>query len=229
MYTGRSGLIIAVALGITTLLAACDGDEAEKQPVVVEDTLSNMLLQSDSEVYATWDEFYRQDDLTFAIDSFMKVDTVNGQLFTQSFKPDADYFKRFGKLLVYNADSSIFIDAYSTTWIVEPDAKGTLYAREGEVDQEVAIVNTKTNVRTRLLFCGPSCQVQKAFWYSDDIVGIMGLMGEYADEYYTPTIWFVNIHNGVTIPYEYHSSVSLVHAHDFMKKHMESKGVKVQY
>jgi hypothetical protein len=57
----------------------------------------------------------------------------------------------------------------------------------------------------------------------------MGLMTEYSDEYYTPTIWFVNIHNGITIPYEYNSSVSIIQANDFMKNHLESRGVNVDY
>jgi hypothetical protein len=55
----------------------------------------------------------------------------------------------------------------------------------------------------------------------------MGMMAEYADEYYTPVIWFVNINTGVTIPYYYHSGISIVNAHDYMKRHMKTKGINL--
>lgn len=217
-----------VVLSMAVFLSACTDSETagETNTVVTQDTIS---LQKNSDVYATWDDFYKQDDATFSIDSFMLTDTFPGKMLIQTFKPTDSFYNLFGSLLVYNSDSSAFIDCYSSSWIIEKDNKGVLNAREAEVDQEVAVINTKTNIRTRVFFCGPSCQVQKAFWYNDDIVGIMGLMTEYADEFYTPTIWFVDIHNGLTIPYQHHSSVSLVHADDFVKKYMESKGVKVLY
>lgn len=214
-------------VGLLLFVAACGGcdKEAEKEELPAADTIS---LSENSEVYATWDELYSLDDPAFSVDSFIKNDTVKNELFTTGFTPSDSFYNRFGRLLVYNDDSSMFIDAYSTAWIIEPGKGGSLYAREGEVDQEVTIVNTKTNKRTRLLFCGPSCQFQKAFWYNEDIVGVMGMMADYSDEYYTPAIWFVNIHNGNTIPYYYHSGISIVSAQDYMRRHMESRGIKLE-
>ncbi len=214
-------------MGLIFGMAACGGcdDKAEKEkPAAVADTIS---LKGNGDVYAAWDELYSAEDPGFSIDSFIKNDTAKNELFTSDFTPSDSFYQRFGSLLVYNHDSSLFIDAYSTSWIIEPGKGGALYAREGEVDQEVAIVNTKTNKRIRLLYCGPSCQFQKAFWYNDEIVGVMGMMAEYADEYYTPAIWFVNINNGVTIPYYYHSGISIVNAHDYMKRHMKAKGINL--
>lgn len=208
------------------ICTSCNDEPVEEISQSVADTIS---LDGNNEVYAAWDDIYSAEDPAFSIDSFIKNDTIRNELFVTDFTASDTFFQRFGKLLVYNSDSSIFIDAYSTSWLIEQGKAGTLYAREAEVDQEVTIVNTKTNKRTRLLFCGPACQFQKAFWYNDEIVGVMGMMAEYADEYYTPTIWFVNINNGVTIPYHYHSAVSLVNARDYMRRHMESRGIKMNY
>ena len=218
-----------VVFALAVLLSACTDDDNQQPVDAAIDNPDHIVLRADSEAFASWEEFYSKDDISFSIDSFRKTDTVNGELFSRKFIPDDSFYACFGKLLVYNSDSSMFIDAYSTSWIVEAGKDGLLHAREGEVDQEVTVVNTKTNMRTRLLFCGPACQVQKAFWYNDQVVGIMGLMAEYADEYYTPTIWFVNINTGTTIPYQYHSSVSIIYGQDYMKRHMESKGVKLDY
>lgn len=222
-------IIRGCTLGLLLGISACGGcDEKTEQEETTTRVADTISLRGSDEVYAAWDELYSSEDPAFSIDSFVKNDTTRNELYTTDFSPSDSFYQRFGNLLVYNTDSSMFIDGYSTTWMIEP-RNGALYAREGEVDQEVAIVNTKTNKRTRLLFCGPSCQFQKVFWYNDDIVGVMGMMGEYADEYYTPIIWFVNINNGVTIPYTYHSSVSIVNAQDYMRRHMESRGIKMQY
>lgn len=227
--TGRQNWSRVLILGLVISLAACGGCKDEEtvteQPPVA-DTIS---LNGNSEVYAVWDELYSQDDPSFSIDSFLKSDTVKNELFVADFHPTDSFYQRFASLLVYNSDSSLFIDAYSTAWIIEPRKDGSLRAREGEVDQEVAIVNPKTGKKTRLLYCGPSCQFQKVFWYNDDIVGVMGMVSEYSDEYFTPAIWFVNIHNGNTIPYYYHSSVSIINAQEYMKRHLESRGIKTEH
>lgn len=216
-------------LAITSILllaAACTGDK--NQPVSADNKDSvnaEINLKEHAELYTSWDEYYSKYDLSFSLDSFMKSDTVAGELHIRSYIPTDSFYRLFGGLITYNSDSSKFIDAYSTSWIIEADSDGKLHGREGEPDQEVCVIDLKKNTRTRLLFCGPGCQVQKVFWYNEDVVGIMGLMSDYADEYYTPVIWFVNISNGLTIPYEYNSTISIIHAEDYMKKVMERSGI----
>lgn len=230
MYNRRLSFF-AITMGLCIIFSACSDDSNKDETTTVEHiTTDSINLQKDKEVYATWGELYGNEDIPFSLDSFTTTNNIKGDLFTQPFEPDADYYKLYGNLLVYNADSSTFIDAYSTTWIIEEQENGVLYARAGEVDQEVAIVNTQTNIRTRLLFCGPSCIVQKAFWYNENIVGIMGMIDENNNQQYTPTIWFVNIHNGITIPYQNHSGgISQLQSDSYIKQHMESKRIKMQY
>lgn len=216
------------SIALATMLSAC-GDDTPPTTETIPPPVDTIALKTDGEAYAVWQDFYKKNDISFSLDSFKKSDTLKGELYTTTFIPSDSFNKKFGKLLVYNNDSSMFLDAYSTTWLVDIDKQGKLHAREGEADQEVTFINTKTNERKRLFFCGPGCQVQKVFWYNDEVVGIMGLMAEDSDEYYTPTIWFVNVNNGITIPYQYNSSVSIIHAHDYMKQHLESKGITMDY
>jgi len=220
-------IILAVTLIMLSGCATDDKKQVETPPI--EKTADTIGLETNNNIYTSWEEFYKKEDISFALDSFFKNDTIIGELHITSYKPNDSFYTNFGNLLVYNSDSTMFIDAFSTNWIIERDRNGKLTAREGEIDQEVTVVDKKAQTRNRLFYCGPGCQVQKVFWYNDDIVGIMGLMTEYSDEYYTPTIWFVNIHNGITIPYEYNSSVSIIQANDFMKNHLESRGVNVDY
>lgn len=222
--------IYSVLFAITLAIFSCNDDKEPAEVTIVDAPVDSLVsLNASDRVYISWDEFYKKNDITFSLDSFLKADTITGELYTISYTPSPEYFENFGNLLVYNEDSSKFIDAFSSSWIIEKGTDGKLHAREGEIDQEVTIVNKKEKIRTRLFFCGPGCMVQKVFWYNEDVVGIMGLMAEYADEYYTPTIWFVNIHNGITIPYQYSSSVSIVHANDYIDNYIESRGIKVDY
>ena len=221
---------IIVFLGIMSVMFACScsNDEDTEKPKELEENIGDkIILDTQNEVFKTWDEFYSKDDLTFSIDSFQLIDTIAGELYTSTANLSDTFFKCYSKLIIYNDDSSKFIDPLSYSLIVEADSKGKLHARGGEVDHEVSVVDIDKKTRTRLLFCGPSCEIQKAFWYNDQIVGIMGLSSEYSDEYFTPMIWFVNINNGITIPYEYHSNISIAEASSFLKDYVESKGIEM--
>ena len=208
------------------MLVACT-DEEEAATTVETESSDVIALNPNSDIYKTWDEFYSKNDLQFSIDSFEIADTISGELFTTAANLSDSFFTLYERLITYNHDSTKFIDPLSYSLIIEKDESGKLLARGGEIDHEVSIVDIAKKTKTRLLFCGPSCEVQKAFWYSENIVGIMGLTSEYTDEYYTPMIWFVNINNGITIPYEYHYNISIVEANEFLKNYVESKGIEM--
>ncbi|MCB0699699.1 MAG: hypothetical protein H6551_10970 [Chitinophagales bacterium] len=208
------------------LLAACTDEE--KQPdSKAEGTMDAIVLDSDNTAYLSWDEYYSKNDIHFSIDSFIANDTINAELLIRSVDLSDDFYNLYGRLIEYNDDSSKFIDPFSYSLIMENE-NGKLIARGGEVDHEVTVVDIKTKTSTRLLFCGPSCEIQKAFWYNENIVGIMGLTSEYSDEYFTPVIWFVNIKNGLMIPYYYNSTVSLEETEDYLEKYLNSKGIEYE-
>lgn len=226
MTTGKNSIVAMLASLL--LITACGDEqkptEATTTPPKPADTIG---ISRTENAYISWEEFYHNNDVSFSLDSFIKYDTVKGELLTVYFTPTDSFYRLFGNVLVFNQDSSKYIDAYSTGWISDQGKDGKVHMREGEPDQEVAVIDLKNNTRTRVLYCGPGCLLQKVFWYNENVVGIIGLIND-ADEYYTPTIWFVNIHNGLTIPYHNNSSVSILVANDFLKRHLEAKGIVVE-
>lgn len=218
-----------ICLGLLFAITGCNDDAEEKPVETATEQPKEISLNLANEHFSEWDDFYSKNDQAFSIDNFDKTDTLKGELYTQQFTADDSFYMRYGKLLEYNADSTMFIDPYSGSWIIEVRKDGMPYAREGEIDQEVAVIDVNKQTRTRLLFCGPSCIIQRAFWYDTDIVCIMGLLAEYSDEYYTPTVWFVNINNGVTIPYQYHSNVSIMDGNEYTAQYLQSRGVNMAY
>lgn len=219
---------ILLLLVWVVLFFACTNNDEKQTASDVEAQADSIFLDLENDVYKSWDDYYSADDIHFAIDSFLKDDTIKGELHTRSADIDEDFYRHYGTLIEYNKDSTLFLDPYSYSLIIERQ-NGKLIARGGEIDHEVSVVNIAQNTRTRLLFCGPSCEIQKVFWHSDHIVAIMGLTSEYADEYYTPVIWFVNINNGLTIPFHYNSNVSIAETHDYLGKHLKEKGVILEY
>ena len=143
-------ILLAVTL---IILSGCATDEkqAENPPITIAaDTIGH---ETNNNIYTTWEEFYKKEDISFTLDSFLKNDTIIGELHITSYKPNDTFYRNFGNLLVYNSDSSMFIDAFSTNWIIERDGNGKLTAREGEIDQEVTVVDKKaqTIYSTRVL------------------------------------------------------------------------------
>ncbi len=225
---GANYISFFLCLFTLVFVESCTEEEPTEDVAIINvDTTNTISLNVNDDIYKSWDEFYSKEDISFSIDSFRLTDTISGELYTTTANLSDTFFKHYERLITYNKDSSKFIDPLSYSLIIEADKNGKLTARGGEVDHEVSVVDIAKKTKTRLLFCGPSCEIQKAFWYNDHIVGIMGLSSEYSDEYFTPMIWFVNINNGITIPYEYHSSISIADASNFVKDYVESKGIEM--
>lgn len=68
-------------------------------------------------------------------------------------------------------------------------------------DSEVALIDTYTKQRTRLLFCGTACSFSEGFWLDDAKVVIAGLSA--INKGYHPTLWYVDIPSRKIITYEY--------------------------
>src|SRR5690606_18358326 len=131
MHTGRL-IAITFLISICTILSACNDDTVENEPVTVDHGRTGQ--EKNNEIYTGPEDLNNREDIRFSLDSVSDINSDKGNMFTQEFKPDAGFYKLYGNLLVYNADSSIFIDAYSNNWIIEERNDGALYAREGEVD-----------------------------------------------------------------------------------------------
>lgn len=217
-----------ISLFSITIISCSDEESPAEEKVTTVVVEQPPLLQPGDKVYSSWEEYYNNMDNHFQVDSFVITDTTYNDLLIKKADLNDTFYQNYGDLIVYNKDSSMFIDPYSYSLIIETK-NGKRIARGGEVDNEVSVVDLKKNIRTRLLFFGPSCQFQNAFWYNDHIVGVMGLQSDYSDEYYTPRIWFVNINNGEIMPYEYNDNINIVDGHGYLDKYLESKGIEIAY
>lgn len=220
--------IVFLASLLIFISACTENDEKQAMTNIDDASADSIFINPENDAYSSWDNYYRHNNISFSMDSFMRADTIISDLLIRSAELDKDFYEQFSSLIVYNEDSTLFLDAYSYSMIVEKK-DGKLYARGGEVDNEVSVVNPDSKTRTRIFFCGPSCIIQKVFWHNKNIAGIMGLTSEDSDEYYTPVVWFVNVNNGVTIPYYYNNNISLAEVQNYQEEYLKSKGIIQEY
>lgn len=200
----RIYLLILVLLIIVSGSCTNDKKKAINEKETGETSPDAMLetLKEKQEVYADWQQFYSNRTTGFSIDSFARHEETNNEMITRSAELSPEFYRAYGKLLAYNSDSSLFADAFSYSVIIE-EKDGQLTARGGEADQEVAVVNPKTNERKRIFFCGPPCTIVKTVWIDKENIALFGLSSDDGTEGYTPIIWVVNITNGNTLVYGY--------------------------
>ena len=71
-------IILAVTLIILSGCADDDKKQAENPPItIVTDTIG---LEINNDIYTSWEEFYKKEDIVFTLDSFLRNDTIIGEL-----------------------------------------------------------------------------------------------------------------------------------------------------
>jgi hypothetical protein len=215
-----------VALLTIVIFTGCKSRQSSSEQQVATDStettdstpLSN--LQRNSPAFTDWTNHYHIN----ASDSFIESGAP-ADIYVYPNEINLADYELYKPLLVYNGDSSRFIDAYSYWLILDRDDTGQITARNGEPDVEVAVIDVKTKKRKRIFFCGSTCMIQKAFWLSNDMIAIAGMVSENADEQYKPVVWFVNTTSGSTTQYDYQKTVSSEDATAYFKKELGSKDV----
>lgn len=161
-------------------------------------------------------------------DSFSLKNITEGDGTADFYKYDADltdsFFIKYGPMIVFNDDSTKFIDGFSYRYMIDFDTKGKRLAAGGDPESEVAIVDVRTKKRTRILYCGTTCSIEKVFWYNKDIIGILALNSENADDKYIPVLWFMNIINGETANYTYDHKTGMKPG-DYLSRELAAKGI----
>jgi hypothetical protein len=215
-------------LFLLLVIAACTGRQAKEDGDIDDvDSISTIPnaqlanLEHNNPEFNNWADHYNIN----ITDSFTSNETPPIEFYTYKEDIKAGDYKLYRPLLVYNGDSSKFIDAYGYGLLFKKNNKGQIVARPGEPDVEVAIIDRQTNERKRIFFCGTACIVQKAFWYNDDIVAIAGMTSENAGELFTPVVWFINITNGSTTQYQYNKTVSRDEAVKYLQQEISAKGI----
>jgi hypothetical protein len=224
----NNGLQISCTGLILVLLLSCEVRTRKPQetntPVDTTHTPENpiTILKERPSIYSTWGSYYRLG----SPEDFSAIEKSKIELSKTDLKLHDSFYRDYKRLLVYDQDSSRFIDPFSYLLLIDKNKKtDQLHARLGEPDQEISVYDIKAKKRKRVFFCGTTCRVDKAFWYNKDIIGLMGLTSQTADEHYQPVIWFVNIVDGSLVQYFYTKDILDTDINNFIQQEVESKGI----
>lgn len=184
-------LIISAAFAVGLL--ACQSDSAEEQhDSAVESTVEAENLDT---VFSRasvaflgklgFSQYASSQASPVDWSKFRMVTSTHDSLIVSAFAPDKTYYQRYGKLLKYSPDSSMFIDLDSYNIEVHdghtPIEKGP--------DTEVSLVDLASKQRTRLIFLGPGNAVEEAGWINNDDVLLIGYREVDTSRTKTAVIW----------------------------------------
>jgi len=169
----------------STVYMAVSCKSKEKEPAVKEtttnDTLNHSTIADDSSAQyfrgaidnqlAEWKQSFQgfqADSFRFTQRAFFNntdtVDMADMKSFLALYQPS----------LVYAADSSQFIDLFSSG--ISLERKGKKLIAIGDVDQAITLCNLKTGLWKRIAFFGPSAAIEEAAWVSDHQFILAGTM-----------------------------------------------------
>jgi len=217
---------------ILFLLSACRNGRRAKNEEMSEaeekeqfaDSLLNKI-KNQPLLYKDWHNIYKEKDSQFSLDSFEYLSEYNDEFLSSSVMLDKSFYKRYGPLLVYNADSTKFIDAFSYYLVLNIDKNGKITHRGTEADQEVAVIDKKTRTRYRVFFCGTPCFVANAGWLDNERIVLFGLTTEDGDDNFTPTIWLINLKTASTTEYNYNKSINDMGPDELLERILTAKGI----
>lgn len=218
-----------IVLLLATLMA-CNTDDKKKEKendddkkeIKIQDTMLS-VLQKQTPEYDKWINTYDETYMQLSSTNFTISYEDDIELLSSKENLNNDFFKHYGKLLVYNKDSLRVADAYSYGWIA--DGSGNI--RKGEPDDEVAVIDMKDSTRTRILFCGSACVIHKAIWLDEHTISILGLTDNNGDEVYTPAIWIADIKKGKIKLYEDNDKkITKEQTEELSRRAIEQAGMK---
>lgn len=106
------------------------------------------------------------------------------------YKPDAAFFSDYAPLLKWSPDSSYVLDMGTIGATLIKDKTGKTHIGDGDVDTEIALMNRKTNTRSRILFFGSSSAVIDVRWLNTTQIAILGT--EAINEPADTLLWVIN-------------------------------------
>ena len=119
----------------------------------------------------------------------MVTSSQEDSLITSPFQPDSSYFTRYGRLLKYSPDSSMFIDLDSYNIDFQKNQSGKFYPIEHGPDTEVSLVDIDDKQRTRLVFLGPGNGVEDGGWIDSNSVVLVGYHEKDTSKIKKAVIW----------------------------------------
>jgi len=183
-------------------LSACK-DESSDEPQAIPVTTEESIEKLDTVFSAKSVELLNQLAFSkYARTQSAPVDWTTFRMVTSShddsmllsqFVSDTAFYKKYGKLLKYSPDSSMFIDLDSYNIDFHHNSQGQLSPIEKGPDTEISLVELADNERTRLLFLGPGNSVEEATWINNEDLLLIGYHASDTTNQRTPVIWRYHI------------------------------------
>lgn len=124
---------------------------------------------------------------------FKLKDYWNGDSLEQKpYEADRNFYNDYDSLLKWSADSSYILDIGTYGMMAVKDKQGKSRLESGEADTEIALLDPKKKLRTRLMFFGPGTSIEAAQWVDSNQVAILGTFDEDADNKQDTTLWIIN-------------------------------------
>lgn len=174
----------------------------------------NLDINSDS-ILKKWVEHYRESNPSFSLTKFnfeMKnsLNVIEGTVFGNF---DKEFDKIYKDFLIYNSDSSKYIDFDSYSWTIDENGEPSF-----SPDQEVNLVDIKNKTVNRIAFRGPSQWVEDAYWNNNWTIIL--LENNYEKQ---PIITIIDLKNGLIRDFKYNETLGF--ESDYTIKRFKEKGI----
>lgn len=123
----------------------------------------------------------------------MVTSSHDDTLQTSRFQPDSLYYRRYGRLLKYSPDSSMFVDIDSYGIEFQKNKKGQFVPIDIGPDTEVSLVSVESSEKTRLVFLGPGNGVEDAGWMDNNTVMLIGYHEKDTSKLKNAVLWRYHI------------------------------------
>ncbi len=124
----------------------------------------------------TWEEQWKGDDLI-----------------QSPFSPESDFYTIYKSVLRWSPDSNYILDIGSYGAVVTSDRFGNSALEQGEPDTELALIEPKTQQRTRLMFVGPSSNILDAKWMSNNKAMVIGTFDKTGNHDNDTLVWVIDV------------------------------------
>jgi heat shock protein HslJ len=173
---------------MTTSGDTTDAPGTAAEPVTVEALLTDAQGQ-----LPAWFSFYEKHFPDLSAEGFEA--TVTSKPDSLLVMPVYDV-KAFEPWLKPSPGGNRLLDLYSYERVVKTDKAGKVQdIVAGGPDWEVAVLDTATGKRTRLLFCGTPCAFEDGFWRGENEVVVVGYFQETGRTYH-PSLWWIDVRTG---------------------------------
>lgn len=190
-----------------------------EEPIVEEASEENLFVNFESQPnMKTWMDFYKSNDSDLSLNNFNLEESQKLKLMEGNVKGnfDPNFDKTYEPFLIYNPSKTMYLDIDSYNW--EVDKEGTTLFNS---DSEINLVNLNDKSVSRIAYYGPSYWVDDAFWLSDSIFAL--LENNYDNQ---PSIQIYNLKKNIVSPYVYSDTLSNMQQRSYLKKRLQSKGIK---